>query len=41
MINATGIVIHELGRAPMAPEAVDAVSAVAGGYANLEMERVR
>ena len=39
VINATGIVIHtNLGRAPMAPEAVDAVSAVAGGYANLEME---
>ena len=39
VINATGIVIHtNLGRAPMAPEAVDAVSAVAGGYANLELE---
>jgi L-seryl-tRNA(Ser) seleniumtransferase len=39
VINATGIVIHtNLGRAPLAPEAVDAVSAVAGGYSNLEME---
>ena len=39
VINATGIVIHtNLGRAPMAAEAVDAVSAVAGGYCNLEME---
>ncbi len=39
VINATGIVIHtNLGRAPMAPEAVEAVSAVAGGYCNLEMK---
>ncbi|MGB0641013.1 MAG: L-seryl-tRNA(Sec) selenium transferase, partial [Myxococcota bacterium] len=38
VINATGIVIHtNLGRAPMAQEVVDAVGAVAGGYANLEM----
>jgi L-seryl-tRNA(Ser) seleniumtransferase len=37
VINATGIVIHtNLGRAPLADEAVAAVSAVAGGYANLE-----
>ncbi len=39
VINATGIVIHtNLGRAPMAPEAVQAVAEVAGGYSNLEME---
>jgi len=39
VINATGIVIHtNLGRAPMAPEAVDAVASVAGGYSNLEMK---
>lgn len=38
VINATGIVIHtNLGRAPMAPEAVDAVASVAGGYSNLEL----
>jgi L-seryl-tRNA(Ser) seleniumtransferase len=38
VINATGIVIHtNLGRAPMADEAVEAVAAVAGGYANLEV----
>ncbi len=38
VINATGIVIHtNLGRAPLAEEAVAAVAAVAGGYANLEM----
>ena len=39
VINATGVVIHtNLGRAPMAPEAVEAVCQVAGGYSNLEME---
>ena len=38
VINATGIVIHtNLGRAPMAPEVVDAVASVAGGYSNLEL----
>ena len=39
VINATGVVIHtNLGRAPMAEEAVEAVRQVAGGYCNLEME---
>ncbi len=38
VINATGIVIHtNLGRAPMAEEAVRAAADVARGYANLEM----
>jgi L-seryl-tRNA(Ser) seleniumtransferase len=38
VINATGIVIHtNLGRAPMAAEAVDAAADVARGFANLEM----
>ena len=38
VVNATGIVIHtNLGRAPMAEEAVAAAADVARGYANLEM----
>ena len=38
-INATGIVLHtNLGRAPLASEAIAAVSAVAGGYTNLEYD---
>jgi L-seryl-tRNA(Ser) seleniumtransferase len=38
VINATGIVIHtNLGRSPMAAEAVKAAADVARGYANLEM----
>lgn len=38
-INATGIVLHtNLGRAPMAPEAVAAVADVAAGYCNLEFD---
>ncbi|HEX5420828.1 MAG TPA: L-seryl-tRNA(Sec) selenium transferase, partial [Gammaproteobacteria bacterium] len=37
VINATGIVIHtNLGRAPLAPEAIEAMVWVAGGYSNLE-----
>jgi L-seryl-tRNA(Ser) seleniumtransferase len=39
VVNATGIVIHtNLGRAPLADAAVEAVSAVAGGYTNLEYD---
>lgn len=38
-INATGIVLHtNLGRAPLAPEAIVAVAAVAAGYCNLEFD---
>ncbi len=39
VINATGIILHtNLGRAPLASEALEAVLAVAGGYSNLEMD---
>ncbi len=39
VINATGILLHTgLGRAPLAEQAVQAVSAVARGYCNLEFE---
>jgi L-seryl-tRNA(Ser) seleniumtransferase len=38
-INATGIVVHtNLGRAPLAPEALEAVAAVARGYSTLEID---
>ena len=39
VINATGVVLHtNLGRAPLAPAAIDAVTRVAGGYTNLEYD---
>ena len=39
VINATGIILHtNLGRAPLAAEALDAVVAVASGYCNIEMD---
>lgn len=39
VINATGIIIHtNLGRAPLAQEAIAAIEAVAHGYSNLEMD---
>ncbi|HEU4619106.1 MAG TPA: hypothetical protein VFV10_13790 [Gammaproteobacteria bacterium] len=39
VINATGIVIHtNLGRAPLAPEAIEAIARVARGYSNLEYD---
>jgi L-seryl-tRNA(Ser) seleniumtransferase len=40
-INATGVIVHtNLGRAPLAPSALERVSAVAGGYSNLEYDLV-
>ena len=39
VINATGIVLHtNLGRAPLAPKAAEAVFRVASGYSNVELE---
>ena len=39
VLNATGVVLHtNLGRAPLAPEALAAVQAVGRGYSNLELD---
>ena len=39
VINATGVVLHtNLGRAPLAPSALQAIQATAAGYANLEFD---
>ena len=39
VINATGVIVHtNLGRSPLAPEAIDAVVAAARGYSNLEYD---
>ncbi len=39
VLNATGVLIHtNLGRAPLAPAALDRVIEVAGGYSNLEYD---
>ena len=39
VINATGVVLHtNLGRAPLARAAIDAIARVAGGYTNLEYD---
>jgi len=37
VVNATGVIVHtNLGRAPLGPEALAAVTRTAGGYSNLE-----
>jgi L-seryl-tRNA(Ser) seleniumtransferase len=39
IVNATGVVLHtNLGRAPLAPAAVEHVAGVAAGYSNLEYD---
>jgi len=39
LINATGVILHtNLGRAPLSPEAQDAVTTLARGYSNLEFD---
>jgi L-seryl-tRNA(Ser) seleniumtransferase len=39
VVNATGVVLHtNLGRAPLAPAALDRVREVAAGYSNLEYD---
>jgi L-seryl-tRNA(Ser) seleniumtransferase len=39
VLNATGVIVHtNLGRAPLADAAVDAVAAAARGYSNLEYD---
>jgi len=39
VINATGVILHtNLGRAPLAGEALDHIRATASGYANLEFD---
>jgi L-seryl-tRNA(Ser) seleniumtransferase len=42
LINATGVALHtNLGRAPLAPEALAAIQEVAAGYCNLEFDLER
>jgi L-seryl-tRNA(Ser) seleniumtransferase len=39
VLNATGVIVHtNLGRAPLAREAVEHVAATAAGYSNLELD---
>ena len=41
-INATGVIIHtNLGRAPLAPAAIERLTQVAAGYSNLEYDVAR
>jgi L-seryl-tRNA(Ser) seleniumtransferase len=41
VLNGTGVLLHtNLGRAPLAAEALDAIGDVAGGYSNLEFDLV-
>jgi L-seryl-tRNA(Ser) seleniumtransferase len=41
VLNATGVIVHtNLGRAPLAPEALERVAEVARGYSNLEYDLV-
>jgi L-seryl-tRNA(Ser) seleniumtransferase len=42
VINATGVVLHtNLGRAPLAPAAIAAMTRIAGSYSNLEYDVTR
>ena len=39
VVNATGVIIHtNLGRAPLARSAIEAIERVSGGYSNLEFD---
>ncbi|MBM4187215.1 MAG: L-seryl-tRNA(Sec) selenium transferase [Gemmatimonadetes bacterium] len=39
VVNATGVILHtNLGRAPLAPAALEAVTRIAAGYSNLELD---
>ena len=40
VLNATGVVLHtNLGRAPLAPAAIEAMVAIGSGYSSLELDR--
>jgi L-seryl-tRNA(Ser) seleniumtransferase len=39
LLNGTGVVLHtNLGRAPLAPNALEALAPIGGGYSNLELD---
>src|SRR3954467_11455449 len=39
VLNATGVIVHtNLGRAPLAPEALERVREIGGGWSNLEYD---